>query len=249
MENVTLIIQGKITQETFDFYVKNYKGWDVIISTWVGLNIDYSKLPDGFTLLVSKLPDKSGFQNMNYQFVSTINGLNRTKNSYVIKVRGDEKWSNLHLVANNIKSEPNKLWCSSVFFRPWQFCQYHASDHIIAGTLENMLVLFNSTKYNFDNNVIYYIKNGEITPYCEPEIVLTRSYVMAKEPDKYEKVDGRILMKSLFEIIDITSLKPYSIKANIFKKDYDNFIPERNYSISTIDQIFSNNPYAIPTKK
>lgn len=47
MEDVTLIIQGRITQETFDFYVKNYKGWNVIISTWVGVDMDYSTLPDG----------------------------------------------------------------------------------------------------------------------------------------------------------------------------------------------------------
>ena len=249
MEGVTIIIQGRITQETFDFYVKNYKGWDVIISTWVGLNIDYSELPDGFTLLISKLPKESGFQNLNYQLVSTLNGLNRTKNPYIIKVRGDEKWSNLETVGKLIKSQPNKLWCSSVFFRPWVYMHYHASDHIIAGTLENLLTMFQSTKYNFENELIYYIKNGEKMLYWEPEIMLTRSYIKAKAPHRYEKVDGRILMAEHFDIIDIDMLKPFLIKANIFKNTYNEFIPERNFSISTIEQIFSDDPYNTPNKK
>lgn len=249
MQDVTLIVQGRITQETFDFYVKNYRGWDVIISTWVGLDIDYSELPDGFTLLISKLPKESGFQNLNYQLTSTLNGLKRTNKQYVIKVRGDEQWSNLHFVAQNIKTNPNKLWCSSVFFRPWQFCHYHASDHIVAGTHSNLTEMFESTKYNFDNNKMYYIKNGEKTPYWEPEIMLTRSYLKSKSPHLYEKIDGRILMDQHFEIVDIELLKPYKIKANIFKKGYNSFIPERNYSISSIDKIFSDNPYGTNDKK
>jgi hypothetical protein len=249
VKDVTLIIQGRITQETFDFYVKNYKGWDVIISTWVGLNINYSELPDGFTLLISKLPKIGGFQNLNYQLVSTLNGLTKTKNPYVIKVRGDEQWSNLENVAKLIKSKSNKIWCSSVFFRPWIYMQYHTSDHIIAGTLENLLTMFQSTKYNFENDSIYYIKNGEKTLYWEPEIMLTRSYIKAKAPTRYEKVDGRILIAEYFDIIDIDVLKPFLIKANIFKKEYREFIPEKNFSISTIQQLFSEEPYRIPTKK
>jgi hypothetical protein len=249
MEGVTIIIQGRITQETFDFYVKNYKGWDVIISTWIGLNIDYSELPDGFTLLISKLPNESGFQNLNYQLVSTLNGLTRTKNPYIIKVRGDEKWSNLENVGKLIKSQPKKLWCSSVFFRPWVYINYHVSDHIIAGTLENLLIMFQSTKYNFENELIYYIKNGEKMLYWEPEIMLTRSYIKAKAPQRYEKVDGRILMAEYFDIIDIDLLKPFFIKANAFKTAYTEFVPERNFSISTIEQLFSDDPYKIPNKK
>jgi hypothetical protein len=120
---------------------------------------------------------------------------------------------------------------------------YHTSDHIIAGTLENLLTMFQSTKHNFDNKLIYYIKNGERVLYWEPEIMLTRSYVKSKLPNKYERVDGRILMKELFDILDIQLLKPFSIKANVFKKSYTEFIPERNFSISTIDQIFLENPY------
>lgn len=249
MQDVTLIVQGRITQETFDFYVKNYRGWNVVISTWVGLDIDYSELPDGFTLLISKLPKESGFQNLNYQLVSTLNALNRIKTPYVIKVRGDEQWSNLDTIYNTIKINPNKIWCSSVFFRPWIYMNYHISDHIIAGTLENLLTMFQLTKHNSDNELIYYIKNGERVLYWEPEIMLTRSYVKSKLPNKYERVDGRILMMELFDILDIQLLKPFNIKANIFKKIYTEFTPERNFSISKMEQMFWDDPYDTDDKK
>lgn len=249
MKDVTVIVQGRITQETFDFYVKNCKGWNVVISTWVGLDIDYSTLPDGFTLLVSKLPEKSGFQNLNYQLVSTLNALNRIKTPYVIKVRGDEMWSNLDTIYKTIKMDTGKIWCSSVFFRPWVYMNYHISDHIIAGTLENLLLMFQSTKHNYDNELIYYIKNGERVLYWEPEIMLTRSYVKSKLPNKYERVDGRILIRELFDILDIQLLKPFTARANLFKKTYTEFIPERNFSISTIEQIFWENPYDTNNKK
>jgi len=249
MQDVTLIVQGRITQETFDFYVKNYKGWNVVISTWVGLDIDYSELPDGFTLLISKLPKESGFQNLNYQLVSTLNALNRIKTPYVIKVRGDEQWSNLESVYKSLKTNTNKIWCSSVFFRPWIYMHYHISDHIIAGTLENLLTMFQLTKHNSDNELIYYIKNGERVLYWEPEIMLTRSYVKSKLPNKYERVDGRILMMELFDILDIQLLKPFNIKANIFKKIYTEFTPERNFSISKMEQMFWDDPYDTDDKK
>ena len=68
-----------------------------------------------------------------------------------------------------------------------------------------------------------------------------------KEPNKFDKVDGRFLMKEHFQIINIDLLKPYRIKANLFNAEWrDNFIPEHNFSISTIDQIFSDEPYKIP---
>ena len=83
-----------------------------------------------------------------------------------------------------------------------------------------------------------------VTYYWEPEIILTRSYLMNKYPDRYETVDGRILMIESFDIVDLHELKPFLIKANIFKTLWkDKFIPERNYSISTIDRLFSDDPY------
>lgn len=255
MENTTIIIQGKIEQDCYDFYKIKYHSCPVIISTWAGTDIDFSELPKNFKLLIAPLPFESGDQNINYQLVSTLNALDLVKTKYVIKMRGDEYWSYPENIYEAIKLEPTKLHCSSVFFRAWQYCEYHMSDHIIAGTTENLITLFTSTKSNWNSgrlNVSKWKIDGEFTRYIHthaPEERLTKSYLEAKEPDRFEKEDGRILMKEHFDILNIDLLKPYKVKANLFKIEFkDNFVPEKNFSISTIQQLFSDEPYKIPNQ-
>jgi len=63
--------------------------------------------------------------------------------------------------------------------------------------------------------------------------------LMAKEPERWNNIDGRQLMVDNFEILDIQKLHPYKIVANIFKTQWtEGFIPERNYSISDINKLF-----------
>jgi hypothetical protein len=255
MEDVTIIIQGKLEQDSYDFYRQKYDNCRVIISTWVGCNIDFSNLPKNFKIILAPLPLESGDQNINYQIVSTLNALEMVTTKYVIKMRGDEYWSYPENIYQSIKSAPDKLWSSSVFFRAWQYAEYHISDHIMAGTTENLTILFKAAKFNYDNNRLNVSKwkvDGKFHKYVKthaPEERLTKSYLEAKEPQRYERVDGKFLMKEHFDILDIDLLKPYKIKANLFKKQWkDDFIPERNFSISTIDQLFSDEPYKIPEK-
>jgi hypothetical protein len=252
MEDCTIVIQGRIEQQCYDFYIKKYDNCNVIISTWVNTNIDFSNLPNNFKVIISPLPLESGDQNINYQLVSTLNALDLVKTKYVIKMRGDEYWSYPENIYEAIKLEPNKLHCSSVFFRAWQYCEYHMSDHIIAGTTENLITLFTATKHNWNTgrlNVSKWKIDGIFQKYIKthaPEERLTKSYLDAVDSDRFEKMDGRFLMKEYFDILNIDLLKPYKIKANLFKKEWkDNFIPERNFSISNIDKLFSDDPYKL----
>jgi hypothetical protein len=252
MENTTIIIQGKLEQDSYNFYVNKYKNCPVIISTWADCKIDFSALPKNFKLIIAPLAVESGEQNINYQLISTLNALDNVKTKYVIKMRGDEYWSYPENIYQSIVTEPDKIHCSSVFFRAWQYCEYHMSDHIIAGTTENIKLLFETSKYNYDNgrlNVSKWKVDGKFKGYIHthaPEERLTKSYLEAKEPDRFEKVDGRILMKEYFSILDIQLLRPYKVKANLFKIEFkDNFIPEKNFSISNIEKLFSDDPYKI----
>ena len=64
---------------------------------------------------------------------------------------------------------------------------------------------------------------------------------MAKERERWGKVDGRRLMVDNFEILDLKKLSPYKVTANGIKLQWDNnFIPEENGSISNINQLFLN---------
>jgi hypothetical protein len=71
---------------------------------------------------------------------------------------------------------------------------------------------------------------------------------MAKEPERWNKVDGRQLMVDNFEILNIKKLEPYKVVANIFNKEWsEGFIPEQNYSISDVNKLFlpENGAYAV----
>jgi hypothetical protein len=95
MEDVTVIIQGRLYQESYDYYIKTYKGFKLRISTWIDNTIDFKNLPENFKVILSPYPKETGGQNLNYQITSTLNGLEAVTTKYTIKVRGDEYWSNL----------------------------------------------------------------------------------------------------------------------------------------------------------
>lgn len=239
MKNVTILLQGKVLQETIDFFVENYPTTNVVISTWIGSELDFSKLSQTHKVILGKLPEEGGYQNINYQVESTLNGLQCIHTDYVIKIRGDEYYSNLDYVAYEIAMNPYKIHCSPIFFRHWEFMNYHISDHIIAGTLQNVKLMFEKTKFNLQNKLVYNLNNGEKFDFWEPEINLTRSYLMAKEPDRWENIDGRQLMVDNFNILKIKKLEPYKIVANIFNASWtEGFVPEQNYSISNVNKLF-----------
>jgi hypothetical protein len=254
MEDVTIIIQGKLLQDSYDFYISNYRMYPVIISTWTDCKIDFSNIPNNFIVMLSPLPKDAGAQNLNYQLVSTLNALKRVTTSLVIKIRGDEYFSNLESIYEKIKIEQNKIHTSPIFFRAWDFVEYHISDHIIAGTKERLMVMFRETKKNVDTgemNVSKWKLDGKFHRWVtthSPEERITKSYLNAIEPLRYDVIDGRVLMKEHFDILDLKPLKPYRIKANLFQAEWKDkeFIPEENYSISTIQQLDSIEPYKIP---
>ena len=251
MEDVTLIIQGRLYEDCYDFYIKNYTQCPVIISTWTDCKIDFSNIPDNFIVILAPLPLDGGKQNINYQLVSTLNALKRVTTPLVIKIRGDEYYSNIESIYNQIKMEQNKIHTASIFFRAWQFAEYHISDHIIAGTKERVMLMFKETKKNFDTgemNISKWKLEGKFHRWITteaPEERITKSYLNSIDPFRYDIIDGVILMKEHFDILDITKLFPYKIKANIWEAEWDNkeFIPEENYSISNMYQLGSDTPY------
>jgi len=184
---------------------------------------------------------------MNYQFVSTINGLNNVSTKYVVKVRGDEYYSNIDFIRDLVESNPSKIWTVPVFFRHGTDFPYHISDHLIAATTENLKFMFGATKYAFDNKLIYHVVDGQRYSYWEPEINLTKGYLMAKYKEEFHKKEMNQIMVENFDIIPLTELKPYKIIANIFKTYWiNNFTPELNQSISKIEQLLDKKaPYEL----
>jgi len=243
MKDVTLLIQGKITQESYNFFVETYPQYPIVFSTWSNHNLDLSYFPHNVTFIQQKLPTDSGKQNMNYQFTSTLNGIDNVKTKFVIKFRGDEFYSNVENIEKVIIQNPNKIHTSPIYFRHWSMMQFHISDHIISGLTSEVKFMFGAAKYAWDNKLITYEKDGKQEEWWEPEIMLTRAYLMAKYKEKFPNLDGRELMVKHFEILTLENLKPYRVICNLWKTFWDsNFIPHNNYSLSKIEQMLDDKP-------
>lgn len=97
---VAIVIQGPIiydqnfTLETIKIYKKLFPFTIIILSTWIYEDAKYvEKLKmEGIEVLLNVVPEEKGVQNINYQIVSSFNGINKAKElgaEYVMKTRTD----------------------------------------------------------------------------------------------------------------------------------------------------------------
>ena len=180
MKDVTLILQGKVEPEQMELWKKNYKDWNVIVSTWEDVDFNFrggffSKwLPKKWKLVINKYPlvRFRSTANLDYQILTTLGGLEQVNTKWVIKARCDEYWSNLDKVVDKMKMYPNKIITSSMYFRKWGMYKFHISDKIIAGTTDNLFLMFESTLHNIEIS----FWNSPI-----PESQLGVGFIMGKE--------------------------------------------------------------------
>lgn len=222
MNDLTIIIQGRCEDEQLNLWFENYSNYKVVISTWNDYVIPF-EIPSNWKFVKADGVDfdfaaKGCMQNLEYQITSTLNGLNITDTKYAIKVRGDEYVSSIEKIYEKIKLNEEKIVCSSIWFRPLNSpYPFHISDHIIAGTTDNIKLMFEGVKRNLiddarDNNT--------------PESALGMAYVQQKENYDIEtmfKICREInwvgYMKKWYDIIDVNELKPYILTYKAYPDD------------------------------
>ena len=148
-DDFTILIQGRLNRDCYDFYVKKYNKYNVVISTWSDIPFQIKNAPKNFTVLRINKPSNPGNQNSNLQIQSTLNGLKYVNTKYVVKVRGDEYYSNIEDMIRLVVKEENKIYTSPIYFRHPKDGLYHISDHLIVATKENMFKMFSNIIYNF----------------------------------------------------------------------------------------------------
>ena len=184
MKDVTIVLQGRVGKEQMELWKKNYKNWNVIVSTWEDVDFDFgggifSKwLPRKWKLVINKYPIIRGWNhsNLDYQIITTLAGLNEVKTKWVIKARCDEYWSNLEKVVELM--DDDKIVSSSMYFRSKEYDNgkhnFHIGDKILGGTTENLVLMFESTIHNLE------IKLWDTQ---NPEGQLGFGYIIAKDKD------------------------------------------------------------------
>lgn len=224
--NLTIVIQGNLQQETLEFYKQNYYSYNVIISTWTNNHTVQSigEIPENWIIVKNRRPRDHGHQNIYLQIYSTLYGLEKVNTKYCIKMRADEYISNIDYIYKYILNNDNKLYTLPIWFRRWDHFAYHISDHLIAGSTDNLRLMFKTALNRQKDHVA--------------EVVLTRGYLEQKIPDIYQKYEDKSVMKKYFDILNLEYLKPYLLIANCYgARFYSNFIPEHHASASNIDDI------------
>lgn len=178
MIDYTILLQGRIEKRAIDFWVNNYPNKNICVSIWED-DIDYN-FPNNWTVVKTKKPiERIGYKNFDLQLISTINGLKEINTKYVIKMRADEYWSNINQILKMIYEDDEKIICGSLFFRPVGMHPFHISDHILAGKIENLKLMFESAYKNLINN----FWNFPI-----PECQLGIAYVWNKDLELKQKI-------------------------------------------------------------
>lgn len=249
MKEITLVIQGKISQDSYKFYCHFYPGVRKIFSTWVdndktmGWKIGKNMHGPEDLFIESVQPNNLGdhARNLQLQVVSTLTGLNLVKTKYAIKLRGDEWYSNLC----DLDIDWQKIYTVPVFFRKWEIFPFHPSDHLMASKTDNLVGMFTSclldiiTKKNLHADSSYCVGNNcKLHPghRMTPECCLAKSYMDFKMQKKsiYTKDD----FKNMFDIIPINDLMPYKICMNSKNKVwYSNFDPANDESLGSLSCI------------
>jgi hypothetical protein len=169
MEDVTILIQGRINPEFIKMWINEYESWNVILSTWNYENVDGLEFPKNWIVLLMPKPERYGdVGNLDLQLTSTLNGLYYVKTKYVIKVRGDEFFYNLYRFVREIKLKSEQIIFGDIFYRALEKdTHYHISDHIIGGSLDNVKDMFENTQILLSNN-FKFPRNFPITHIPEP---------------------------------------------------------------------------------
>lgn len=209
LENTTIVIQGRTDPECIRHYANMY-GPSCIISTWNDENVDSL----GMKVVRSARPSDRGPQNSHLQIVSTLAGLRCCTTKWVIKVRGDEYFSNLEYVIDNL-SKTSKILTLPIFFRPHKAYPFHPSDHLMAATKEQLLMMYRNA---LRRRALKGWKWAGV-----PEQLLGAAYL--EEAEGTRRINKEHMLKH-FDILDLEKVKDYRVTWNgAGKKFYNNFDP------------------------
>ena len=198
-----------------EYLKKNIQNWDDID---VVLN-DISEYDE-------KMKTYPMYSSHFYQLQTTKKGMDLVKTPYVIKSRIDHYYSNLDILINKCL-ETNKICTITIFTRSFYQYKYHLSDNLFMGKTEEIRdVIDMSLK-------AYPLPNQSMHP---NETQLWKPYIMKKagSTDIDTNVNTYVtILSQIFEIINISTLKPYLYKygSNIVDAFIDQNQDIRHYLI------------------
>jgi hypothetical protein len=222
--NYTIVIQGPIDWTSMSC-IEKYSNFGKVIVSLSNTNnvlLDNNKLISQIKkyakIIVNEkiiLPQNCFNQaNILYQALSTYNGLIHVDTEFCIKMRSDEKFTDLSVLLDKHKNNPDKIICSNIFFRKPRHYLYHISDHLICGRTDILLKSFENVKNicsaNNVHNILTKFKIIHNIARLVPEQIICLSILQNLIQNRLIDLRDRNtcinLMKTYFDVIDVDSL-------------------------------------------
>jgi hypothetical protein len=241
MQDVTLLIQGNLSQESYNYYVENYPQLPIVFSVWSYHSTNTSYLPHNVTLLQKRIPIDADYDYINCKLNIVNTGFDLVKTPYVIKLSGEE-YFNIEEIINQIKKYPTKIHTSPIDFKHPKDKPFHISDNIIGGKTEDIKLMYNVAKHFYENKSIY------IDEDATTEMYLCKSYLIAKYKEHFNENNIVSYLIDNFSILDLETLKPYKLISNRYNYYWhNNFNPYTNKSLKSIEEVAlkENPPYIL----
>ena len=238
---LSIIIQGPLNSRSINTIPSYLRYGNVIVSCW---NTDDISLldpyKDNIKIIINDYEKIKPYAFKNnqknpcaYQFYTTYNALQESKDYLAIKLRSDESYPILDPLIQKLKNHRDninenhnwfKIITSNIYFRYDKQFKFHPSDHIVAGLRSRMKEVYESClfKCKYTN-----IKN------LSPEQILGKSAIetyfdpVLKTRLGCDPNNSLCLMKKHFDIIRISSL-PNRVWTSSYRK-YEKLTEEEDW--------------------
>jgi len=234
MDDISLLIHGSLNEDTYKFYCRFYPDVPKIFSTWEGNKASNrwrgieSVHSSKDIYIENKLPNRIGCweRRMELDVVSVLLGLEKVSTRLVIKLRGDEWYSNLHHVREVMENDNEKIFMLPVFLKKREVWPFRISDHLLAGRKSDLELMYETCLINI-------ALGRELDHDCWPlprQSILAMGYIKKK----LGNIDTNDSLRNLFGTVDLEKLKYYKVTSELGDDNwYSNFKP----FIENLDQV------------
>jgi len=223
-ENVTVIIQGPISELSLRSLREYSKEYRVVFSTWMESSylIDEAKeiaeKNENIKLVLSESPDISNKIGLlkDTTFYYAVAGmdiaLKHVDTDFVIRTRSDEHFEDFQTIVSLALGSPKnkeKFICGNIFVRKFNDVQYHIGDHVYIAKTEYLKKAFCNLRKMYDGE-------KQLAPWAEQgpsaaESILGHAFLHAKNIDSKNWPDIQCFINN-FHIFNLSILGDYVVR-------------------------------------
>lgn len=270
-KDVTIVVQGPADAlgMRWAWHIDEYKSVadKIIFSTWEGALVDKQReflLSHDVEIIESPLTERgyifddvilihsetTGEKNptLAWALRSTYEGLAKCDTKYVIKVRSDEYYHNLHRMLNILDEDTSKVVCGNVFVRSSFDIMLHMGDHVFCGETTRLI---NAYKYIINQSISRRVHDRMINTCAEQLLCIgilcsnglaDENFILGNLNKREDLLD---LFVNNFCIFDVNDLETFCCRWGKQNKTWVNkFV--NHHDVYTMDDYINKKPIVAP---